>query len=397
GYGGSAIRDLVGNGSRFGVNVKYVESPSGALSGEVEHLVGEDFLVLSADVVIDERIIKALSREKGVVYCYDSRPDHLDVEPFEKVLLEDGRVKEVGQTLQAWDGVYAGVCKCDRGIFPALKELKGMNWRECLGELARRREVRGLDVTHLPSYIPELKRRLKPFWFRIDDVDGLRRCKKFLVKGTQKGVHFTAYINKPIEDWLVYHLSEVPWITPHKLTVLTNAIAYLATLLFLSGHLLPAAVIAFGVGILDGLDGKLARVRNVASKLGSMEHSFDFLFEQSWYVAFSWALFRITGGVIPLALCVGILLADAFVRHCYMQFRQTMGIALTDYARFDRLFAKIDGRRNVYVLYLLFGVLVGAPLLALYLILSHSVLTAIIYALRACKHAHEADRGEPSR
>lgn len=86
------------------------------------------------------------------------------------------------------------------------------------------------------------------------------------------------YVHKPIENKLVAFISNFN-ITPNQLTIIVNILAYTVTALFFLGHLLPASILSFVVGIVDGLDGKLARVKLKISKLGSLEHSFDLLFE----------------------------------------------------------------------------------------------------------------------
>ncbi len=76
-----------------------------------------------------------------------------------------------------------------------------------------------------------------------------------------------------------------------------------------------------------------------------------------------------------------------------MQFRQVIGIALADYAPFDRRFRRFDGRRNIFAIYMLLGVLVGHPFYALVAMALHAVITGIVYTLRAGLHLRRADRG----
>jgi len=92
---------------------------------------------------------------------------------------------------------------------------------------------------------------------------------------------------------------------------------------------------------------------------------------------------------------------DTFVRHVYMQFKDTMGIALTAASPLDRRFALVDGRRNMYLLYMiafsglgLMGLSLGPfpmPAYALFAMLAHAWLTAVFYVVRACQHMRKAD------
>jgi len=88
-----------------------------------------------------------------------------------------------------------------------------------------------------------------------------------------------------------------------------------------------------------------------------------------------------------------MLLFDSFARHVSMQFRQVMGIALADYAPFDRRFRRFDGRRNIYSVYMLLGVVVGHPFYALVAMALHAVITGLVYVIRAGLHLRRADRG----
>jgi phosphatidylglycerophosphate synthase len=172
-----------------------------------------------------------------------------------------------------------------------------------------------------------------------------------------------------------------------------NILAYIVTTLFFLGYLLPGSILAFVVGIVDGLDGKLARVKLSTSRLGSLEHSFDLLFEFSWFIGLSWALFVSTQSVIPLILCIFIILFIAFYRHIYDQFRRAMGRSLDDSGGFERIFRRVAGRRNLYNIPILLSVLLKVPLYSLVFIVFHSGVTAVVYSVRAFKHLHAADKG----
>ena len=58
---------------------------------------------------------------------------------------------------------------------------------------------------------------------------------------------------------------------------MTNIVAWAATFLFATGRLGWGTILALAVGILDGLDGKQARVKIETTKAGKLEHWFDAL------------------------------------------------------------------------------------------------------------------------
>jgi phosphatidylglycerophosphate synthase len=87
-------------------------------------------------------------------------------------------------------------------------------------------------------------------------------------------------------------------ITPNQMTAITILLAFIVSGLFLLGWLWPAVLLAFVVDVLDGVDGKLARAKALATRLGQLEHSFDLLYEQSWYIAYTWAAYRLWPSVL---------------------------------------------------------------------------------------------------
>ena len=199
------------------------------------------------------------------------------------------------------------------------------------------------------------------------------------------------YVHRPLENKIVLYLMNTR-ITPNQITILTNVVAYIVAALYFLGFLLPGSILSFVVGLMDGLDGKLARAKNQTTELGKMEHAFDLLFEFSWFITLALFLNRSSGEALPLVLSLFSILFIAFYRYCYDIFGRSMGVSLDIYGDFERVFRRIAGRRNLYNIHILIGVLAGFPLYSLMSITVHAGLTAIIYAWRAAKHLHTADK-----
>jgi phosphatidylglycerophosphate synthase len=199
------------------------------------------------------------------------------------------------------------------------------------------------------------------------------------------------YVHRPLENMIVRRLVHTS-ITPNQLTILTNIAAYLATILFYLGHLPPASALTFLVGLMDGLDGKLARAKEMATRLGKMEHAFDLLFEFSWLAALAIHLSQTSGSSTPLVLAIISITLISFYRYCYDTFGRVMNKSLDIYGPFERVFRRIAGRRNLYNIHILVGIIIGAPVYALLSITIHAALTAAIYAWRTAIHLHAADR-----
>ena len=199
------------------------------------------------------------------------------------------------------------------------------------------------------------------------------------------------YVHRPLENRIVARLMNTK-VTPNQITVLTNIVAYIVAAFYLFGFLLAGSILSFVVGLMDGLDGKLARAKDQTTELGKMEHAFDLLFEFSWLLSLALFLNRSSGEALPLILCLFSILFISFYRYCYDTFSRAMNTSLDIYGGFERIFRRIAGRRNLYNIHILAGVLCGVPLYSLVSIAVHAGLTAAVYAWRTAKHLHEADR-----
>jgi len=74
-----------------------------------------------------------------------------------------------------------------------------------------------------------------------------------------------------------------------------------------------------------------------------------------------------------------------------------MGKSLDAYSRFDKIFRRIAGRRNLYNIHIFVAVILGVPFYCLVSILFHAAITATVYASRACLHLHTYDKAKQQR
>jgi CDP-L-myo-inositol myo-inositolphosphotransferase len=349
-----------------------------------------------SDHVFDHRIVRELAgreAEATVVLAVDRK------EPLRedtKVLEKGGKIIDIGKDIHQSNCVDTGIFLCSPRLFSYIEEAMEEGESELADGIARAAkegEVHTFDIAEIQSYASKMRKEIEPWWIDIDTEEDLRRAKRMVVENASKSPSdaLACYVHKPIENRLVVPISRLG-VTPNQLSVIVNVLAYVATALFLLGHLLPASVLTFVVGIADGLDGKLARVKFETSRLGSLEHSFDLLFEFSWFMALSWFLSRSMESRTPLILCTFIILFVAFYRHVYDQFRKAMGRSLDDYGRFERIFRRVAGRRNLYNIPILVSILLGAPLFSLIFVALHSGVTAVVYSTTAVKHMYAADR-----
>jgi phosphatidylglycerophosphate synthase len=221
--------------------------------------------------------------------------------------------------------------------------------------------VRPLDVAERVEYVGSLRRTLRPVWFPAPGREHARVAEAALVDTAQKGaLDIPAIAHGPIENAIVARVCRTP-VTPNQLTIGAAAVAWTATMLFASGQLGPGLLVALAVGVLDGLDGKLARLKLETSRVGELEHVSDFAFELSWWTALTWH-FHATGALAsaPLVL-LALYLAEGLDGLVKLAAIRRLGILIDDAAPSMRLVRLFGGRRNVYVWIMAAGFAAGHP------------------------------------
>ena len=392
GYEGDEIQREIGE-NYAGLNITYITAQNWEKGNLYSFLAAKgvfktNFILCMGDHIFDSQIVKNLinvNLNGALVLAVDGVGHAFD---DTKVREQDGMILEIGKHINPSNCVDTGFFFCSPKIFSYAEMVVKQGASEladCIRLAAQNGDAHVLDVSG-------------HYWVDIDTKKDLKRAKRLLAEHSQKkrgASDFVAhYVNRPIENAIVSRISDSR-ITPNQITILTNVLAYLVTALFLFGHLLIGAILMFIVGVIDGLDGKLARIRGRTTKLGRMEHLFDLLFEFSWLVALAVFLSQ-SGGSLPLVVVTSSITFIAFYRFCYDQFSRTTGVSLDVYGRFERVFRRVAGRRNIYNIYILIGVLLGTPLYSLIGILFHSALTAVVYATRVAIHMHAIDKKEQS-
>lgn len=401
GYLGDKIKAKLGTGDRYGVEINYIENndwqkENGISVLKAKGLLNENFILLMSDHIFDDRILKKLvdyDIRSSVILAVDRKePSPGDT----KVLQKRGKIVDIGKDIEESNCIDTGIFLCSPKIFSYIEEAVKENKTELahgIAKAAKNKDAQVFDITQINSYIPSMRKEVKPFWIDIDTKEDLIKAKKLLIENACKGRNdlLATYVNKPIENFIVSRLVNTR-ITPNQVTILTNMVAYTSTFLFLKGYLLFASPITFIVSFMDGVDGKLSRVKIASSNIGKMEHAFDFLFEHSWYIALAIYLSG-TYGILPILLSTFIVLFDGFSHYCGQAFGKAIkDRPLSDYGRIERLFRKFDGRKNSYIIFILIGVLLNAPFWSLVAISVWSLVSAIFYSSKTVKHLHYMDR-----
>ncbi len=230
-----------------------------------------------------------------------------------------------------------------------------------LTSAAQRNEIGVMDAARQPSYVASMRREIRPVWFPPPSNENTARAESLILDAGQNGtLDLPAIVHGPIETWIIRRLCRTS-ITPNQITLFTAAVSAVVAVLFASGHVQAGTLLALVVGVLDGVDGKQARVKVETTELGQREHALDYILELAWWTALA---FHFAGsGRVPHAYALLLLLvgSDLIDRAAKKQAKLITGRNLDDVAPIDRRVRLIGGRRNIYIWLLAAGLLLRAP------------------------------------
>jgi phosphatidylglycerophosphate synthase len=334
----------------------------------------EQALIVLGDYVVEKALIEAVLQAKGDCILVDSHPP-----------------ADAAQAPQPGHGpVFAGVGVVSGAKISALatRDQLLMSRLETLGD------VRQIDVNALPSFDPALRRDRRRVWMRIVTAADVPVAEARLIEAVQKGsLDWPAQVlHAPIENWAIARLCRTS-ITPNQLTLITNIVAWGVTALILTSHFVIALLLAAVVGVMDGIDGKLARLKLMTSRIGEFEHAFDMFFEYSWWFALGWALSLGDPSAPVFAAGVTLILcnfADTFTSGVFWFYKgREHGRRLDNYTPFDLMVRKVSGRRNIYVWTILLTTLLSSVELGLWMAVIWGVVTILVRGGRTFMHLRD--------
>ena len=357
-----------------------------AMRGARERLDGA-FLQLRADFVYDRRALDAVLHSRPNTFLVGSRS------PF------PSRRSEREDSLRPGSAhvEFLGLNHVEASLVDRLKPGGGFEQPADLGAILERSgvasEVHYLSQDEIPPYLMSLRRSIPVDCFSIESEADSRAGRALMLNLTQKGVlDFPAeYLHPVPENWIVGRMIDTP-ITPNQVTVFNILLAFTAVWLFWQGAFLAGALLALAVGVLDGVDGKLARLKLLYSRFGSrIDHVCDLAYEPLWYLAIGAAL-SASDHRLPLELSLWIVGFFSVDRLATGLFRRFARKELFDQGGLDRLVRRIGTRRNTNVLILSVGAVLDGMPGALWAILALTVLTACFHVVRALQLGAKARR-----
>ena len=325
--------------AREQITVHLASGPIGPLTSQhvLEQSSSERFLVVPANIYCDARLLAAVCAKDSSAVLVDSDPPE-----FARSLIRN----PCGPALVTRDFLSA--------LSPAAPFFEELKSKVDAGRI----DI--VDAAGQDDYVVNMRRRVRPVCFSAPAGQNYRVAERVILDSAQNGtLDLPAYIHGPIETAIISLLCKTR-ITPNQITIGGFFIGCSATAAFALGRVGLGILAALIFGIVDGLDGKQARVKIETTQRGKWEHHLDYFIENSWWAAIAFHLWR--SGQFPNVFYFFALLVGSRLLHEFAKRRATMaqGRLLDDVAPFDRAFRLIAARRNVYVWILACGFLLDA-------------------------------------
>ncbi len=254
-------------------------------------------------------------------------------------------------------------------------------------------DPRRLTTASIPAYVASARRDTPVRVQRVRSAADAAPIERRLLSDAQRAVLDwpARFLHPPVEKTLVRLLWPTP-ISPNQVSLATLVLGLAGAFAFWRGAFWPAMAIALLVGVLDGVDGKLARTRLQVTPVGELEHAADKIVEYAWYIALAAGLVRL--GYPPKTLVLGLVASAAMAVDVWIggAAQTTLGRQLEDCGGFERGFRLIGGRRNTHIWMLLGFGLFGAWRDGLVAIAISAQATALIRLWRLGLRAREAGR-----
>jgi CDP-L-myo-inositol myo-inositolphosphotransferase len=276
GYRGEEVRAFLdGLRSRREVRITHIinnewERGNGVSVLKARNILKENFILLMADHIVDEDIIRGISvmnlQPVEVVAGVDFRVDSnrfVDMRDVTKVLSDNGRLKDAGKEIQGYNGYDTGVFYCSPSIFEAIERSIRESGDDSLSGginvLAREGRVGVFDIG-------------ERFWMDIDNEASLKKAEEYLLNILRKPSDgpVSRYLNRPLSMRITRYIVKKD-ITPNQITSFSFIISLLSAILFSFPnyfYLLLGSILAQLSSIVDGCDGEVARLKFNESEFG---------------------------------------------------------------------------------------------------------------------------------
>ena len=241
-----------------------------------------------------------------------------------------------------------------------------------------------LTQAEFPAFIRKLRRSTPYYLFRIETAPEARAVERFLFWSNYKGStdFFTKYVYPPLVWLLVPPLARAR-VHPNLVTAISILLTVLAVPLFAEGWFGLGFLCAYGMSVLDSVDGKLARLTFTDSALGNiLDHGLDLVHPPFWYLA--WAYGMTGGDTTSPAWQAGLWMLGLYVldRLILKIYPTIFGRGLHTHAKIDAVVRTFISRRNINLPLFTIGYPLGFGVQTIYVIVVWQALTCLYHGFR---------------
>lgn len=245
-----------------------------------------------------------------------------------------------------------------------------------------------VDETLFPAYVNKLRRSL-PYWlYAVNDATTRKRLERQMFWDNYKGSTdlLTRYVFPPVV-WPMTRWCTRWGIHPNVVTAISIVLTILAVPLFARGDFFLGFLCAYGMAVLDSVDGKIARVTLTDSAIGNiLDHGVDQVHPPFWYFAWAWGLgARTMDDPLYLAAVwlIVFYLGDRIVLGIA---KYRLGFALHAASRLDGQVRSFIARRNITMTIMALALLVGAGPAGFYIVTAWQGATFAWHSARTLWH-----------
>jgi len=239
------------------------------------------------------------------------------------------------------------------------------------------------------GFIRKLRRTIPYYMFRIESADKAAKVEKFMFWSNYKGStdFFTRYVYPPFV-WISVGPLARARVHPNAVTIFSIILALGAIPIWAIGEtwsFWTGFAMAYGMSVLDSVDGKLARLTFTDSRLGNfLDHGLDMVHPPFWYLSWAYGLGLATlgwGSTLGLAtiLVMAFYVVDRLILKIYPSFFQR---AFHTHSKLDGRMRTFIARRNITLPMFIVGYVLGYAVEAFYLIVAWQILTAAYHGVR---------------
>ena len=231
--------------------------------------INDQFLLLMADHLFDPDIIRSLRghplNEGDVLLAVDTDTQNslVDMEDVTKVHIQNGKILNIGKTIDEFNGFDTGCFLCTTAIFEAIEEAQNIHHDTTLSGA-----IRVLGERQHAKAVPTQK-----FWIDVDDDQAFGKAERYLMNLLKGKIHdgpISRFLNRPVSIRCSKILVNFNF-TPNQISIFSFLLSLFAAAFFAMGeyrYLVFGGIMAQLASIIDGCDGEVARLKYLSSNYG---------------------------------------------------------------------------------------------------------------------------------